>query len=88
MVTSGLKKTFMNITKVLGAEKWVIISTLTPLLSKILNIYLKFLHATDDKIVVTMKDEMYHDLSSCYHGTQHSYIVQNCISKVRRKNDS
>ena len=34
-------KPFVDITEALGAEKWVTISTLTPLLHKILNIYLK-----------------------------------------------
>ena len=34
-------KPFVKITEALGAEKWVTISSLTPLLYKILNVYLK-----------------------------------------------
>ena len=63
-------KPFVDITEALGAEEWVTISTLTPLLYKILNIYLK-VSSTDNTIVVAMKKAMYHDLSSRYHGTQH-----------------
>jgi len=62
-------KPFVEITEALGAEKWVTISTLTPLLYKIPNIYLK-VSSTDDARVVAMKQAMYHDLSSHYHGIQ------------------
>jgi len=34
-------KPFVDITEALGAETWVTVSTLTPLLHKILNAYLK-----------------------------------------------
>ena len=62
-------KPFVDITEALGAEKWVTISTLTPLLYKILNIYLK-VSSTDNTTVAAMKEAMYNDLSSRYHGTQ------------------
>ena len=62
-------KPFVDITEALGAEKWVTISTLTPLLHKILNIYLK-VASTDEKVVAAMKEAMYQDLSKRYHGAQ------------------
>ena len=52
-------KPFVEIT---GAEKCVTISSLTPLLYKILNVYLK-VTTDDDKVVVSMKEAMYHDLN-------------------------
>ena len=55
-------KLFVDITEALGAEKWVTISTLIPLLHKILNIYLK-VASTDEKVVAAMKEAMYQDLS-------------------------
>ena len=60
-------KPFVDIMEALGAEKWV--STLTPLLHKILNIYLK-VASTDEKVVAAMKEAMYQDLSKQYHGAQ------------------
>ena len=62
-------KPFVKITEALGAEKWVTISSLTPLLYKILNVYLK-VSSDNDKVVVSMKEAMYCDLSSRYRGTQ------------------
>jgi len=56
-------KPFVGITEALGAEKWVTVSTLTPLLHKILNADLK-VSADDDRVVISMKEVMYHDLSS------------------------
>jgi len=55
-------KPFVKITEALGAEKWVTISSLTPLLYKILNVCLK-VSSDDDKVVVSMKEAMYCDLS-------------------------
>ena len=62
-------KPFVEITEALGAEKWVTISSLTPLLYKILNVYLK-VTTDDDRVVVSMKEAMYHDLNGRYHGIQ------------------
>jgi len=62
-------KPFVDKTEALGAEKWVTVSTLTPLLHKVLDVYLR-LSADDDRVVISMKEAMYHDLSSRYHGTQ------------------
>lgn len=62
-------KPFVDITEALGAEKWVMISTLAALLYKIMNVYLK-VFSDDDRVVISMKEAMYRDLNSRYHGTQ------------------
>lgn len=77
-------KPFVDITEALGAVKWVTVSTLTPLLYKILNVYLK-VSSDDDKIVVSMKETMYHDLSSRYHGTQHVVLNKAAFLNARFK---
>ena len=48
-------KPFVEITEAFGAEKWVTISSLTPLQYKILNVYLK-VTADDDRVVVSIKE--------------------------------
>ena len=42
--------------------------SLTPLLYKILNVYVKVTTDDDDIVVVSMKEAMYHDLNGRYHG--------------------
>jgi len=58
-------KPFVDIPEALSAEKWGTVSILTPLLHKILNVYLK-VSANVDRVVISMKEAMYHDLSSRY----------------------
>ena len=77
-------KPFVDITEALGAEKWVTVSSLIPLLYKILNIYLK-ISSTDNRVVVTMKEAMYNDLSSHYHGTQCIILNKSALLDPRFK---
>ena len=77
-------KPFVDITEALGAEKWVTISTLTPLLHKILNIYLK-VASTDEKVVAAVKEAMYQDLSKRYHGAQHTILNKASLLDPRFK---
>ena len=77
-------KPFVDITEALGAEKWVIISSLAPLLYKILNICLK-ISSTDNRVVVAMKEAMYNDLSNRYHGTQHIILNKSALLDPRFK---
>ncbi|XP_065895974.1 E3 SUMO-protein ligase ZBED1-like [Dysidea avara] len=77
-------KPFVDITEALGAEKWVTVSTLTPLLYKILNVYLK-VSSDDDRVVVSMKEAMYRDLSGQYHGTQRVVLNKAAFLDARFK---
>ena len=55
-------KPFVKITEALGAEKLVTISSLTPQLYKIHLI----VTTDDDRVVVSMKEAMYHDLDGAF----------------------
>ena len=77
-------KPFVDITEALGAENWVTISSLAPLLYKILNICLK-ISSTDNRVVVAMKEAMYNDLSNRYHGTQRIILNKSALLDPRFK---
>lgn len=77
-------KPFVDITEALGAEKWVMISTLTSLLYKILNVYLKTSDG-DDRVVVSTKQAMYRDLSGRYYGTPRVVLNKATLLDARFK---
>ena len=60
-------KPLVVITEAIGAEKWVTISTIRPLLYKLLNVHLKSV-ATDNRQQRALKSAMYADLEQRYTG--------------------
>lgn len=62
-----IMKPLVEITEALGAQNWVTISTVRPLLHQLLNKLLKF-EPTDTRLSKTMKEKMHLNLSHHYTG--------------------
>ena len=62
-------KPLVDITEAVGAEKWVTISTIRPLLHKLLNKHLKPSLASDSQMVTALKEAIFSDLSGRYTGS-------------------
>ena len=58
-------KPLLEITEAIDAEQWVTISTLRPLLDKLLHVHLVG-KSTDSKIESALKNTMHLDLQNCY----------------------
>ena len=61
-----IMKPLVDITEAIGAEKWVTVSTIRPILHKLLNVHLKLSPGGDSQVVRAMKEAICSDLSKRY----------------------
>ena len=61
-----IMKPLVDITEAIGAEKWVTVSTIRPILHKLLNVHLKLSPGRDSQVVRAMKEAISSDLSKRY----------------------
>lgn len=64
----AIMKPLVEITEAIGAQKWVTISTILPLLHKLLKIHLKLSPESDSQTVKAIKEAISSDLSARYTG--------------------
>ena len=60
-------KPLVEITEAIGAEKWVTISVIRPVIHKLLEVYFKS-KSGDSRLETTMKEAMHSNFQQCYRG--------------------
>ena len=71
----AIMKPLVDITEAIGAQKWVTISTIRPLLHKLLKIHLKLSPESDSHLVKAMKEAISSDLTARYTGRKQEIIT-------------
>ena len=77
-------KPLVDVTEAIGAEKWVTISIIRPLLHKLLNVHLKPA-TTDSRLVCMIKESICSDLQDRYNGSALDLLMKAAFLDPRFK---